>query len=510
MIFVTFKGIRTNKRTLATNNTDTVKKNKNFACDLTFINMKKLQIFVALAAMMISAETFAGGLMTNTNQSASFLRSVARGTSLDPDAVYFNPAGVVFMENGFHLGISDQIAYQTRTINSTFPAFAMGANNNGATSKDYVGKAFSAVIPNLHFAWKHNRFAVMAGIGVNGGGGSLEFENGLGSFERQFAVLPGAITQFGSSMGVTANQYAMDMYLKGSSMTLAFNVGAAYRITDWLSVAAMVRFSTSSNGYEGYMKNITVNPSGAALGLSGNMMPASKFFNTVAEAFAQTNPQMAQTALTYAALTSDHILDVKQKGFSVSPVLALAFHKDNWDASVKYEFKMGTELEIKSAEASAKDAVINGIFPDGAKVKSETPALLAVAVSRQCGPVKITAEWHEFFDKDAENSFSSAVKGNTMEYLLGAEWTVSERWLVSAGVQRTQLNLNESAYSDMNFSLPSWSFGVGFAFKINDLMRLNFGYMPTVYGKVTNKTAEFTDVYTRTSNAVGFGLDFKF
>lgn len=33
--------------------------------------MKKIQIFVVLAAMMISAEAFAGGLMTNTNQSAS-------------------------------------------------------------------------------------------------------------------------------------------------------------------------------------------------------------------------------------------------------------------------------------------------------------------------------------------------------------------------------------------------------------------------------------------------------
>ena len=478
--------------------------------------MKKLQIFIALAAMMISAEAFAGGLMTNTNQSASFLRSVARGTSLDPDAVYFNPAGVAFMNNGFYLGVSDQIAYQTRTINSTYPAFAMGANNNGAVSKDYVGKAFSAVIPNLHFAWKHERLAVMAGIGVNGGGGSLEFENGLGSFERQFAVLPGAISEFGKNYGISASQYAMDMYLKGSSMTLAFNVGAAYRITDWLSVAAMVRFSTSSNGYEGYMKNISVNPTSAALGLNGNMMPASTFFGEVAKKVptmgldAATTQALTQTAMTYAVLTSDHILDVKQKGFSVSPVLALSFHKDNWDASVKYEFKMGTELEIKSAEVSANDAVINGIFPNGAKVKSETPALLAVAVSRQCGPVKITAEWHEFFDKDAQNSFSSAVKGNTMEYLLGAEWTISERWLVSAGVQRTQLNLNESAYSDMNFSLPSWSFGMGFAFKINDMMRLNFGYMPTVYGKVTNKTAEFTDVYTRTSNAVGFGLDFKF
>ena len=456
--------------------------------------MKKLQIFAAIVAMLMSAEAFAGGLMTNTNQSASFLRSVARGTSLDPDAVYFNPAGVVFMDNGFHIGISDQIAYQTRTINSTYAPFAMGAGNNGAMSKEYVGTAFSAVIPSLHFAWKHNRFAVMAGMGVNGGGGSLEFGTGLGSFERQFAVLPGAISQMGSALGVSANQYSMDMYLKGSSMTLAFNLGAAYRITDWLSAAAMVRFSTSSNGYTGHMKNICVNPAGAALGLTGNMMPASAFFTSIAQAV----PTMAEAAMTYAALTSDHILEVEQKGMSISPVIALAFHKGNWDASVKYEFKMGTELKIKSSEASAKDPVINGIFQDGSSVKSETPALLALAVSRQCGPVKITAQWHEFFDKNAQNSFSPAVKGNTMEYLLGAEWSISDRWSVSAGAQRTQTNLDENAYSDMNFSLPAWSFGVGFAFKINDAIRLNVGYMPTVYDSATSKgkasEIEFTDV----------------
>jgi opacity protein-like surface antigen len=109
-------------------------------------------------------------------------------------------------------------------------------------------------------------------------------------------------------------------------------------------------------------------------------------------------------------------------GFSLSPVLALAFHKDNWDASVRYEFKMGTDLKIKSAEASAKDPVIN--------------------------------------------------------------------------------------------SISAWSFGVGFAYKITDAIRLNVGYMPTVYDKVTAvgqaSGIDFKDIYSRTSNACGIGLDFKF
>ena len=478
-----------------------------------------MKIFTKIAltlavATTVATSAFAGGPMTNSNQSAHFLRSVARGTSLSTDAVYTNPAGVVFMEDGFHLGLNDQMAAQTRTITSTYAPFAMGVQNAGNPTKEFKGEVFSPVIPSVHFAWKHNRLAIMAGVGVNGGGGSLEFANGLGSFERQFSVLPVAVSQLGQPFGLSANQYNMDMYLMGKSMTLAFNAGAAFRLTDWLSVAAQVRFSSTSNSYEGYMKNISLNPNAPAFGMTGAMMPASQFFQAIAAQFGQVNPQLAAAAAQYAALTADHILDVKQKGTSISPVVALAFHKGAWDASLKYEFKMATELEIESAEVSAKDPVINGIFADGSKVKSETPALLAIAVSRHFGPVKVTAEWHNFFDKNAENSFSPAVQGNTNEILLGAEWSISDRWMISAGAQRTIYDLNAAYYSDMNFTNSAWCIGFGLAYKISDTVRLNAGYMPTIYDEVTStgkaSNIDFSDIYKRTSHAWGIGIDLKF
>ena len=483
----------------------------------------KMKIFTKfalalVAAMTITTTVFAGGPMTNSNQSASFLRSIARGTSLDPDAVYNNPAGVVFMDNGFHIGINDQMAKQTRTVTSTYAPFAM---SNGNATKEYVGEVFSPIIPSVHFAWKHNRWAVMVGMGVNGGGGSLEFADGLASFERQFSVLPGAISQLGQQLGqmnpamaVSANRYSMDMYLKGNSMTLAFNAGVAFRITDWLSAAAQLRYSTTSNGYEGYMKNIQINPTMAAMGLQGDMMSAAQFFTAAGAALGQLNPALAQQAAVYAAQTADHILDVKQKGTSISPVLALAFHKGKWDASVKYEFKMATELEIESEPISAHDPVINGIFPNGAKVKSETPALLAVALSRHFGSVKVTAEWHHYFDKDAQNSFSPCITGNTNEYLLGAEWSISDKWLVSAGVQRTALNMDINKYSDMNFVTSSTSVAAGVKYNFSEKVGLNLGIMPTFYDKETAvgqaSGINFTDVYHRTSIAWGIGLDLKF
>ena len=453
-------------------------------------------LLALLGATICHTAVFAGGPMTNTNQSAAFLRSVARGTSLQSDAVYYNPAGVVFMDNGFHIGINDQMAKQTRTTSSSL---VMGNNLPGGFSEtEFQGSVFSPLVPSVHFAWKHNRIALMAGMGVNGGGGTIKYDNGLASFERIVSSFPTLLT----ANGLPTTAYSRDLFLEGSSMTLAFNFGAAFRITDWLSVAAMVRYSSSSNSYKAGLSNMMLNPAHPLLNPTSQMVSASQLLTSI---------NMAQ----YAALV-DQQLDVKQKGSSFSPVLALSFHKGKWDASVKYEFEMRTELENETS----KDINLGtgGMFPNGTKVKAETPALLAVAVSRHFGPVKVTAEWHEFFDKNAENSFSNVITGNTTEYLLGAEWQITDKWLVSAGAQYTALDMDPAKYSDMNFSCPSVSVGLGFMYSFSEKIGLNFGVMPTFYQDVTStgihsfggmNLGQYTDVFSRTSIACGLGLDIK-
>ncbi len=462
-------------------------------------------ILALVATVSLASTAFAGGPMTNTNQSASFLRSVARGTTLDSDAVYFNPAGTAFMENGWHLGISDQFAWQSR---STLSTLSMGTPTQpvpgGFSETEFKGEVFSPVIPALHLTWKHNRWAVMFGLGVNGGGGTIKYDNGLASFERIVSSFPALIAS--ESQGtVIPTAYSRNLGLEGSSMTLAFNLGASFRLTDWLAVAAQVRFATTNNSYKAHLNNMSFT-------IGGQSLPAS--------AVLAGNP--------YAALVEQE-LDVKQKGFSVSPIIALAFQKNGWAASVKYEFKMATELENKTT----KDINLGtgGMFPNGAIVENETPALLAVAASREFGPVKVTLGWHHYFDKAAKNAFTKntaqgiynnqycTVKGNTNEFLLGAEWQISERWLVSAGTQRTQFNFNEQYYSDMNFTNSSWSVGLGLAFKVSETIRINAGYMTTLYDEVEvsgihafggQSLGQFTDLYKRTSNAFGIGVDLKF
>lgn len=479
--------------------------------------MKKiLMTIVSLAAV---ATAFAGGTNVNTNHTVNFIRGVARGTTLDPDAVYHNPAGAAMMEDGFHFTLSIQEAIQNRSTVSTFAPFAYNTNGNNTDTREFVGKTFAPVIPSVDFVWKKNRWAVMASFGIGGGGGTAKFNNGLASFESMVGQLP-----FGVGMQAAGQPlpYSMDMYIKGSSMTFQGQVGVAFKITEWLSVAAQARLNYATKSYTGYLKNIQMlNP------MSGQMAPAAAIFQGLAAPYQQGALAGDAAALaaytqymTYAAMVSDHTLDVKQSGWSISPVVAIMFQKNGWAATAKYEFKQSMSLTNATAAATANDPVLGTMFADGAKSKADMPALLSIAASKTfCEKFTITGEWHYYFDKDAQNSFTPAILNNTQEYLAGLEYKINDKWLVSAGYQYTDYSLNPQAYSDLDFQCDAHAIGLGFAYNFNKHIRLNAGAMGVIYKDVVKESAVYNDnslglpgkdIFKNSRYCWGLGLDFHF
>ena len=82
--------------------------------------MRKISL-IGFVMLIVSIPTFAGGLLTNTNQHAAFLRMLSRGATFEIDGALSNPAGLAFLPNdGFHMGLSVQSAFQTRNIDASF------------------------------------------------------------------------------------------------------------------------------------------------------------------------------------------------------------------------------------------------------------------------------------------------------------------------------------------------------------------------------------------------------
>ena len=472
-------------------------------------------ILAAAAVTSLAGSALAGGILTNTNQSVAFLRHIARGVTLDADAPYYNPAGTAFMDDGWMLSFNVQSAFMTRITTTEYASFAMNAAHMGVGSHRYEGDIVSPCVPNVYATYKRNRWAAFLSAGVTGGGGRVKFRDGLGSFEQPFAVLPSAITSLGSAYGISASRYSLDCSFRGLTMNLSAQLGASYRITDWLSASASVRLHYARNRYDGHITDIMVDPTGAAFGFDGSMMRADAFFTAVAGALQAANPELAGMAAAYAQRTGDIYVDCIQKAWGVSPVLALYFRKGGWSASARYEFIAPMTLENNTERDDL------GAYQDGARTPNDIPALLSVAVGRSLAGerLRLTAEYHYFFDRQADmvEGKQSKIDAGTAEYLFGAEYDLSRRFTVSAGVQRTVYSTQDAYFSDVNHVLSATSVGIGSAWNISGRVRLNAGYFISFYDKrsvesvVETLAGEVpsTTVYDRRSGVLGVGLDLK-
>lgn len=480
--------------------------------------MKKHVLLISVLILMVSTSAFAGGLLTNTNQHILFLRNPARGASMQIDALYSNPAGIVFMNDGFHVSLNSQSAFQTRTITSTFAPFA---SYGGNSTKVFKGEASAPVIPSVFALYKKDKWAFGAHFAMAGGGGKATFNKGLGSFESQIALIPGLL----SSYGYPTDQYTVSSYLEGKQLIYGVQLGAAYRINDYLSAYAGIRLNIVNNGYVGYIRDIRANVGG------GEMVNLNQYFTAAATTAAaaaaqylaagdqenyQKYLQMAGVAEGVAQSTKNKELDCDQSGWGVTPVLGADFNYRKLNVGVKYEFRSSLNVENKTKIDDT------GMFADGVNTPHDIPALLTVGASYEILPVlRVSAGYHQFFDKDAKmaNDKQKYIDHGSNEYLGGVEWDITRIIQVSGGFQRTVSGVTDNYQSDMSYSLSSWSFGVGAGVNITQKLKLNLAYFWTVYDDYTKNVANYanttpavpgTDVFTRTSKVFGIGLDYSF
>jgi hypothetical protein len=508
--------------------------------------MKKLSLISAML-LIVSVPTFAGGLLTNTNQNVAFLRNIARGASTEIDAVYSNPAGVAFLNDGFHLSFNGQSAFQTRTINSTFAPFV---GNGGAATKEFKGEASAPFIPSFQAAYKKRNWTFSGSFAVTGGGGKATFNEGLASFESKVAMIPIVLNQVGFA---GTNQYAVSSYMRGRQYIFGLQLGATYKLNDNLAVFGGGRMNYVSNSYFGYLRNISANLNGGDMvNLNDELIKnqlltkknqysaaATQYTALAAAATTAGNTQLAAQYTTAAASaktgaaaissvvdgSADKELDCDQSGWGLTPIIGLDYKIGKLNLGAKYEFR--TNLNIENQTKINSTGVL--AYDHGVNTPNDIPAMFTVGAQYSILPtVRASLGLNHFYDKDARmaNNKQKYLSGGTDEYLAGAEWDITDRILVSGGYQSTNYDLQDGYMSDMSFTTSSYSVGMGAAFKLTKSLKVNVAYFFTNYDKytkVSKSTAEDskstgyngtglagTDVFTRTNKVFGVGVDYTF
>ncbi len=441
--------------------------------------MRKALFVVAVLA--VAHMVFAGGIVTNTNQSAQFVRTLSRNASTDIDAIYFNPAGLTQLQNGWHVAFYNQTIMQEKTVDNS----RLG---------EYVGEVNVPLFPNFYAAYKQDKWAVSFGFGPNGGGGTAEFANGLPSFEMPLAAMPGMI----SALGVPTSGYKADIAFNGSSVYYGFQVNGSYQINDMFAVAVGARYISAVNIYEGSIKNIQINPTFPPM-FNGSFVSAVSFF----QALSQINP----AAAAYIPMVQDLEVDAEQTGSAITPIIGLNVKPmENLNIGIKYELNTGLEL------TNATEVDGSGMFPDKAKSKADIPAILAVGAEYGVMPqLRAQLSVNYYFDKKADwDGREELVDNNYLEVAVGAEYDLSDALLLSAGFLRAQTGVSDEYQTDISHSLSSNTVGLGVAYKLTDAFTVDLGGLYTMYDDHTVEMSGYSQTYSRTNIAIAVGLGYHF
>ncbi len=463
--------------------------------------MRKI-LLISIAMLIVSIPTFAGGLLTNTNQHPAFLRMLSRGANTTGvDAALSNPAGLAFLpKDGFYTSLSIQSAFQTRNIDAGFLTYKGISGIDPTTqrpvpvpsdkpyAKYYEGKAAAPVIPSVFAAYKRGDWTISGFFAITGGGGKASFDDGLPMFESlaMAGIFQESVAKYAQSGGqspiLTPDMYTINSAMEGKQYIYSVQLGLTYKITDWLSAFAGGRMNYFTGGYKGYLN-------------------------------ASLNKELGGAELMKLALDCD------QTGWGLTPVIGVDAKFGKFNFGAKYEFKTNLNIENNTKENTDENGAL-AAFKHGVNTPNDIPAMLSVAAAYEFLPVlRASVEYHFYDDKNAgmaDGKQKYLTKG-TNEYLAGIEWDAISRLTLSGGVQFTDYGLSDNYQTDTSFSCDSYTLGIGAKLQLSERADLNVGYMWTNYKDYTKTSKNYngtglsgTNVYSRTNKVFGLSIDYRF
>ncbi|MCK4631258.1 MAG: outer membrane protein transport protein, partial [Bacteroidales bacterium] len=469
------------------------------------------------------------GIVTNTNQSSAWVRLLVRDATTEIDAVYFNPAGLTKLNDGFHFSISNQYITQEKDVLNSYSFL-----NDGL----FKGEVRIPIFPDVYAAYKTGGLVFSFGFNPVGGGGGAKFDRGLPSFEMGVSdLVPGL-----QAAGQPVSAYSMNSFLEGTSTFLGLQAGVSIALSDEFSFFIGGRYISATNTYNGYLKDVTIT-------LDGTVTPANTFFTGVASQYtagaalataggtgmqplidggagpltfaeaeglgiitslqraemeggltalgmdptgmtlevAQASYFGAATSLTASAaestakasLLSDQEADVKQKGWGITTIIGFNYSpSDKLNIGFKYESATRIELKNETAKDFTVGYTSTGVpitmFPEGQIIRADMPAMISLGFDYQISSkLSVTSGAHYYFDKSA--NYGRSLDG---------------------------VAVNNEVVIDKNY----WELGLGLEYALTDQFFVSAGFLSANSGVSEDYQTDLS--YSLSSNTVAGGFKY--
>lgn len=431
--------------------------------------MKNKRIIYIVISVIIGIGT-SNGMVTNSNQSAEYIRMMNRNASTGLDAVLYNPAGLTHLNDGMYLYVSNQTIWQTRTVTAYLRKY---------NEDTYSGETFVPSFPNAYFAKKSGDMVYFAGFMPIGGGGSAEFPDGLPSFDYELAKYIGlpSGTSFGKITG-----YELDASFTGSSIYLAGQAGIAYSLNKHFSLAVGGRYVFAQNTYEGYLKDVILHAeNGNIVGFIPDMEVDSK-----------------KTGSGYTAIIGLHL----------APVNGL---------DIGFRYEAITKLQVVSdTKKDGTKGVIDstGMFPDGVTYNEDIPSQISTGISYNWSDKLRTEMSFSYYMNTLCNWDGDEDKvTNDFDAGLGIEYAVSDKMKASIGYLYSTSGATERYNTDLDYGLDSQTIGLGGVYSLMPNFNVTLATSNTFYAtgqndEIKSKNFDYQE-FDKTAFVIAFGIQYK-
>ena len=409
------------------------------------MNLKKFGLTALFAVLGTSA--FGASIDHIQNYTAEYNANMAQQAAISPTtSAYYNPAGIMRLENGTYFTGGVQVAFGKETMK-----YRTKAGDGGDYSADLL-----APIPNFALIKKQDDRAFFWTFGGIAGGGDLEYKDGVAGIKVLEDVVPGM-----TGGKITANDNGS--WAEGENMYAQTTIGTAWNINNKLSMSVAGRVVYGWRNLDAKLNASLDIPNSIILNRPNIPGTTSLPLNAEMEAERTAWGFGGQIGLNYAA-------------------------NDTWNFAMRYDTKIKLEFEADTKEKIVVGGPFNGLgfssfFPqykDGAKYRRDLPAILAVGASQ-----KVTDRWTMYYganyyfnesakiDKDVvvsdfvskETKKSDLEYNNGWEISVGTEYWLNEKWAVLGGVNYAKTGAPKESYSDVEYALDSFLVGMGVKYR---------------------------------------------
>lgn len=375
--------------------------------------MKKMKRFY-LGTLMVAMSNVAFGASVDHIQhyTPGYTANPAQNGAIDiSTSAYYNPAGLMQIENGRYWQIGLQGAYGEQK-----------QKNDGNT---YAADSFD-VIPNIMLVDKDDNRAWYFTMGGLAGGAEMEYKNGVPTIGQLPGFLP-----FGGEIH--------ENWAEGSSRYIQSTLGRAWFVSEKVSMSAAGRIVHGN-------RILDVNASGTIY----NPLPNQDDIYLEEEMRGERNAwgYGGQFGLNYAATEK---LNIGMR----------------YDTRVKMDFRTDS-----TSYSNIGVDVLPGLYPEYFnKTRRDLPAILAIGTQYKVTDTwALFTSANYYFNKDAD--MDREYKGNRTydngwEVAVGSEYWLNNKWAWLAGANYADTGANEDSYNDSEFALNSFMLGTGFKYLQN-------------------------------------------